>query len=431
METPAPRPQPSPKPALIISGANNAMPMWPALAEMYSLHFLIPQAAQLAADMGIPDTAIIANLMDPEMRERVETKATIMAARVVNAMAEIGSRLTTAYDGIPAADAFSAGGVGPEQLNGHLADWFPGYCRSHFVGQMLTTDALERLIDSRPVAGCIVHEDVTPAFRGVVLYCKSRGIPTIHMPHAACHMRPEAGPDIHRETRTDWILASGAYMRDWYTEQGFDPAKIIMVGLPALDRLYDGPRYSKDEARKILRIENAKVIMYGTTWGQTTSMRSKFEVEFEETLTAVIELARRQEAVLVINLHPNENQQNIEHYANRLKTAGLAGLVAPANYGDLCLAASDLVVKHGPSNYCIESAIQGVPACYVQTEGFDFDTPLPPRGPASELPKLAQQAMDTPSEDWDAFARVYNDADGTADATDRAVAAVVQICQAA
>jgi len=285
---------------------------------------------------------------------------------------------------------------------------------------VMALSALENLASQKKVVGCVVHEDVTLDTRVTVNFCKSKGIPSVHIPHAACHL--QAGvQDIHRETRTDFIAASGQYMAGFYRESGFTGG-MEETGLVQLDWMYERGYPKRDEARRILVLDDKQlVLVYASTWSQTTSLRSRFGAELQETLNAVIALSKELGAFLAVKVHPHEGEGAEKQYVEALKQSGVKGLVT-RHHNSYITPAADVVIMHGPSNYALEAAMLGVPSCYVQTEGFDFRHVLPFRGPVSSLRDMVQQARDSRGNDnWQDFLRYYNSAHPGGGAVDKTV----------
>ncbi len=403
------------KRTLLLSGAGNAMPLWAGLAEKYDLTFFAPNAARQAVDMGLSASSM-AEYADGDLQEEAANEAARLSANVVNALPRLQKQFTAAYgmDGAP-------------ELTADLGTWLPGFAHHYLRETVAMLKALERLYAAKDVAACIVHEDVTFSTRGLVGFAKTRDVPTIHLPHAACHLLPGV-QDIHREARADVVLASGDYMADFYSEAGVPRENIKTIGVPAWDRCYDETQPTRKEARGVLHIaEEQVVICYASTWPQTTSLRSGFEHEMDEGLSAVLKLAREWQAVVIVKGHPNEDPRTVDFYSKALETANLPGLVM-REHTPYALAASDVLIAQAPSNLCIEAAIVGLPSCYIQTADFDYATALPYRSAADGLPDVAAQARASAGDPaWGEFVAMYNAAHPHGGATERAVSEIVGI----
>jgi len=412
METPAP----TPKPALLVSGAPVTQPLWAGLSETYHLVFAHPQAAQVAREVGIASASALADYLTGDAKESADNDAALLTARVVNALPDISRRVGA-----------TVAPTGPVELNGRFGAWFAGYVQFQMAQFAQMFACLDLMAARERLAGCLVHEDVTPMARALVGWFRARELPSVHLPHAACHLLPGVA-DIHRETRADYVLASGGYMAQFYAAVGVPEDRIRIVGVPAWDGLYTGLPPGKAEARRVLKIDNARVILYGASWPQTTSLRGGGEAEAEAAWRAVLALAHAWEAVVMCSVHPNDGRPVEQYYAETMKAAGVPGLVTRFHTNYLVRAA-DVLIAQGPSNFCVSTAIQGLPSCYIQTEGFDFAHPLPPRADADGLKDAAEAAL-AEGLPWDEFATLYNAAHETrGGATEKAVVAVKEICR--
>ena len=238
--------------------------------------------------------------------------------------------------------------------------------------------------------------------------------------------------DIHGQTRAQWIAASGQAVAEFYAARGHDQARIVITGGPQYDVMY-GPRPDKAEARRVLGIANddpastAPVMLYFTTWGQTTSLRGGFEHEFTAGWQAVLAEAKRRGAYLCVKIHWHDNRAGVEErYEKDLAAAGVPGLVTRSHLLYV-LAAADVLVAQGPSNICLEAAMAGVPSCYLVTDGFDFATPLPYRGCPETIGDAIGQALGEPA-DWDGFVAAYNAVHPHGGAAENVVEMVRRVC---
>ena len=403
------------RPLFLVSGGPATAPLWPLLAEKYDLVFLYPQAAQQAQALGLRAGAL-AGVVDGDLQEHVATESVKLTARVVGGMDTVGARIATAYSSLP-----------PDALNGHLGEWFPGFAHHLISAGVSILAQLERLrATGTPIAGCITHEDVSLDTRALVNWCNARGIPTIHVPHAPCHLLPGV-QDIHRQTRARWIAASGPAVAEFYAESGHDKSYIVITGGPQYDQMYiDRP--GRAEARRVLGIDHAgPVLAYQTTWGQTTSLRSDFDTEFERGFQAVLAAARDLGAYVMVKVHWHDQRlDTLDRYEASLRAANVPGLVTRDHFLYV-LAAADVLVAQGPSNVCLEAAMYGVPSAYIQTEGFDFATALPYRGTVDTIGAAIGQAL-RGGGDWDGFVSAYNAAHPDGDAAARVMALVESVC---
>ena len=408
----------APRPLLLISGGPSTRPLWPLLAEHYDLAFLYAPAGQEAISQGLPAVALAA-LMDVDLTEMVENQAALLTGRIVAAMPQVAERFASAY-GLSA----------PPALNGHMGDWFAGYAHHFLLGEIAILAQLEKLKSSdRRIVGCLTHEDVAPDTRAMVAWCNAHDIPTIHVPHSPCHLLPGV-VDIHRETRTRWIAASGPQVERFYVESGFDSEHVRLTGAPQWDDLYHGAIPNKREARAVLKVpDGLKVLTYQTTWGQTTSLRSEFEAEFDTGFAATLAAAKALGTYLMVKIHWNDQRPEREdYYAKQMDAAAVAGLVTRQHYSYV-LAATDCLVAQGPSNMCIDAAIMGAPSVYLQTDGFDFATSYPRRCAPDGLLAEVQATLETPG-DLSSFIRQYNSAHPDGNASENVVSMVTELCGA-
>ncbi len=412
-------PPTSPRPVLLISGGPVTQPLWPGLAEKYDLAFLQPQPAQIAMELSLPCFAI-AQIIDDNVREKSNNDMAHMTARIVAGMPKIHARVNELLPTLH-----------PAALNSKLPDWFAGYIAQHITWQTQYLAALDVLAANRKVIGCLTHEDVAPDTRLMVAWSRTHNVPTVHLPHANCHLLPGVR-DIHRETRTDWILAHGEYMRQFYIESGFPEDRIRITGNPVSDALYGDFLPSRGEARRVMGLpewEDTDLrlwLCYVSTWGQTTSLRSEFDAEFDAGLKAVLEFVKARNIILEILVH-RSSAPNVEQVMTKALTdSGITGLVTRQHF-NYVIRAADVVIAQGPSNVCLEAVTMGTSACYIQTEGFDYAHDVIPRGGAGDVQTLVEQVLS--GRNWNEFIAYYNAAHPDGHATDRALEAVLEICR--
>jgi len=396
---------------LILPGHPVSSCAWRALAEHYALLFLYPQAKQHADSLALA-TAHLGQFYSPDAQEWAANETARMLGELHSAQWDF-QRFSERL---------------PHDLNSRLPQWWPGYILTHAQGLAQRIASLEVVSQKYEVSGLVLHEDVAPDTRSMALWARARGIPTIHVPHANCHLRDDAGPDIHRETRTDWLAASGAYAADWYARQGFPREQITVVGAPQWDALYEDVT-DRDSARRIFGFEAGDtVLVYATTWAQTTGLRGGWQDEHEAGLAAVLSLAKEMSAALVIKIHPNDQQGSEDIFAERMKAAEIHGRVT-RQHNAFALRAADVFVAQGPSNMCVEAAIMGTPACYIQTEGFDYSHALPFRCAPDGLSQAARLALESRGDPlWQDFIRFYNDVHPGGGAVARLVEFVREKC---
>lgn len=400
-----------PKRVLLLPGHPVSAAYWRALSEHYALCFLYPQAQEHASSLGI-GAGHLGQFFDPDAQEFAANETARM----------IGELHDCAWDfKVLCGDL-------PHDLDGRLNEWWPGYVLTHAQALAQRVAAMDTLARKVPIAGVVLHEDVAPDTRSMALWARAHGIPSVHVPHANCHLLDDAGPDIHRETRTDWIAASGLYMAGWYARHGFPQERIRITGAPQMDALYE-QRVERDVAQRIWSFDkDDRVIVYATTWTQTTGLRGEWHGEHMAGLNAVLALAKAMDMRLIVKIHPNDAGNVEKRFEDKMREVGIKGRVA-RQHNHLALSVADLFIAQGPSNMCVEAAIFGVPSVYIRTEGFEYASPLPCRCLPDGLPGAARAALESRDDPaWQDFIRVYNDAHPDANAVGRLVEFVREVC---
>lgn len=401
------------KPLLLMTGHDVHRSLWKPIAESYDLCFVFPGAAQYAQGLGIVNCFGLNEAFTGNSQEKALAGTAALIANTVQHLPQVGQRLAERFNGqrSPALQT--------------VEQWWAGYVlqQANMFAQVITS--LDEVEQKRQPAGCVVHEDVTLMTRAVVNWCNARSIPTIHIPHAMCHLRPDGGPDIHRETRATWIGASGEMMRNFYAGSGHRVDRIELVGAPQWDYLYDTSALpTRQEARQVLDVDGL-VVMYAATWSQTTALRGGFDEELDAGVRGVIRAANALGATLIINVHRSCAQGIEEFFAKQLEEGGGRGLVT-RNHFNYVLRAADVCIAQGPSNVCLDALIAGTPACYIQSEGFDYAHPLIPRGSVDEASDLIAQALGVP--DWSDLIAAYNVVHPIGGAVERCVEFIAAKC---
>lgn len=406
------------RPVLLVTQHPNIIPLWSKLSQDFDLCIVGPNP-NFGKELGLNNSFPLAQFNSPDAQEAATNKAYELAAKM------IGSPLW-----VRKIQELAGGQDAPEQLKfENVKRWWPAMAGEHIKQETLLVEMLRQLAKQTNFVGALVHEDVTPDTRTIVQFCKSRGIPTFHLPHANCFYTGESW-DIHTESICDYILVAGKFGKDFYSHWGFDESKIAIVGSPALDSWYSTSAPTRAEARKVLGIGEGKfAIVYASTWGQLTSTRGEFDKEFQDNVTLICHVAKELGALLVVKMHPGEGQGQEEMYLGALKNFGVEGFVT-REYNEYVLRAGDVLVSHGPSNVCVQAAIIGLPFCYLPTEDFSFPNPGPlqaEKTPSSlsDIIKEVSDPLGSFSKDyWSDFAKLMNDPNDCFDAgsaSDRAV----------
>lgn len=408
------------KPLLLLSGHQVHQALWRPLQEHFDLMFGYPNVKQYAESIGLAETLALSEAMTVEAQERA-----------LNQTATLTHLAVLQLPIVTRAAAVHFNGQRPPALQ-QLGDWWPGYVMQQVSMIANVVAALDETIKKRPLAGCVVHEDVSLYTRVLVNWCNSRKIPTMHIPHAMCHLRADGGPDIHRETRAHYLGAAGAAMRAFYARNGHPLERIELIGAPQFEHYYQPDALpGRDEARRVLDVDGL-VITYAATWGQTTALRGGFDDEINAGFASILDAAKRRGATLIVKVHPNGGDAE-QFYAEGLQQAGVRGLVTRQHL-NYVLRASDVLVSQGPSNVCVEAALAGVPSCYIQSEGYDFAHPAIPRGTTQDLAGTAGHAMDAMIDaalawhDFDEFIEFYNGVHPAGGAIERAVDWLRELC---
>ena len=411
------------RPVLLLAGNHTTQHLWKPLSDHYDICLAHMQMSQTMMDLRIPGGFGLHTYMSAEIQETAINTAYRMTAR----LHEHKGRNALNYH---IQQAFNGQGLPTNLTSPQVNEWWPGMMGERIKNHVVVMRMIEKLAADRKVVGCIVHEDVTPDMRTIVMYCQHLGIPTIHIPHANCFYVGEKW-DIHTESISDYILASGEFAKGFYTHWGYPEERVIITGMPQWDRLYENERPSKTEARRVLGIETDDefVLVYASSWVQTTGMRSRFESELDDSLKMVIETAKELPATLLVKMHPGEPADNEKVYLSSMKEAGINGLVT-RQFAEYVLSAADAVIAHGPSNFCCQTAAWRIPCAYIPTEDYLFPFPGPIEvswDNATHAVKIATQV--DKDKTWEIFSKNCNDAHRAGNACERIVEETLKICQ--
>lgn len=402
------------RPVLLITHSPVTFPLWKSLSETYDL-CIVGGNPGLAQDMGLVGTFPLNQYANPDRNEIAVNTAYALSARLHS----------------PSVSASLSGEIGlwanvdaPQLESKSVSQWWPAMVGEHIKQEVMLIEMLKGLMSERRVVGCVVHEDVTPDMRVMVKYCQTRGVKTIHVPHANCYYVGQQW-DIHTESISDYIASSGSHMRGFYEQWGYIGV-IRDAGSPSLDSWYTEPP-SRSESRRVLGLSDTDfVLVYASTWGQLTSSRGGFEKEFETNIKMVLEYAKSEKATVVIKLHPGEAQGQEAFYMEKLKEFGVNGCVM-RGYNEYVLRAGDVLCSHSPSNICVQAAICGMPSVYLPSEDFEFD-----HGPiqvGNDIRLAVEVAKGMTKDYWDQFVERMNCIHGTGQsATDNTVEFIKEIC---
>src|SRR3990167_7667950 len=157
-------------------------------------------------------------------------------------------------------------------------------------------------------------------------------------------------------------------------------------------------------------------------------MRGRFEDELNDSLGMAIEAAKELPATLCVKMHPGEPQNNEQVYLNAMKESGVEGFVT-RQFAEYILSAGDVVLSHGPSNFCCQASAVGISCAYVGTEDFAFLFPGPIAVSWENATRAVRVALQVDKDKtWGVFSKNTNDAHGVGNACERIVGEVVKIC---
>ena len=356
------------KPALILSGGGCTPMLADALRNTFHIGFMYQQVAQQYATR---EDMVVVNphaLLTPQLQTAALNEA-IWKIRGLMSGIEDGSFLRTTER------LFQEHGVSGEDLSASFPDWLPARVLQAASRNIARLKMWEKFQHDLPVTAVVTHEDVMEETKVMCLFFRNRGVPTIHVPHAVYLDLWRAGPgeNLHDEINTDWIAAAGKFQRDWYIERGGDPRRIVITGLPQWDK-WSKKQPGKEHARRALKLPEGKpIVTYASSWSQATDALGSL-APLDESYKAFLDASKADDWTGVVKLHPHAGEQNWKMHKEIADKEG--GKVAmTAQYLDLVLAASDLVVAIGPSNILIEAAMLGIPCLSVL--GFEHDEAIP------------------------------------------------------
>jgi hypothetical protein len=338
---------------VIISGVRPTFQIYEELAKHFDVAVYDQGAAsQISAHFGTP-VICPAGGAGPPLFEKARNDTAHLVARATNRSLPL---------------SFSVNGT-----QAGIDEWFPGMAMAYSSDVLVSLRVLDAYADTADIVGVVVHEDVTPRFRALALWAKARDVPLIHLPHGNCFA--QSRPDIHDETVADWILAASPYMRNWYSQRGFDDKRIKLVGYPAWDGWIES-RPSKDWARRVLHLEqHTPTVALCTGWPQRTNLVDDHEM-IEVAVNVALEAARASGWQVIWKLHPGDGQGQEERSARLMSSYRLAGIVT-RDHLTLTFVASDVVLSVGPSNVLVEAGLADRPPALFNLRGYGFDREPP------------------------------------------------------
>ena len=400
------------RPTILTIGNHTQRSLWLPLSEHYRLAFLDNAFHAEAAGANVPDIIPLRDYATDDVVQDARARAMLAVTDLVNSIA----------DGLAVDREVS-------DLHGvALAGWLAPALYEAWASSMGRISACAALHEKEGVAGVLVHEDVTPIGRVVSQWGNAVGIPTLHAPHANHFMRPGT-KDIHCSATAKHLGVAGTYMRDWYSACGVSDDRMTVVGAPRWDHLVDEEKLpSRWLARNGLGVKDDTkfVLGFATTWYQLTTVWGvEPEAYLESCTDRVVAAAKELDAFLVVAMHPGESPDQENHYADKIKKAGLRGAVT-RHHNEHTLRASDCLVVVGPSNVGVRASILGTPVVELYTPGARYPDYGPPGTWGDDLIPLIRQAVaDGPKKDFSEAMCCGLDGKGT----ERTVDWVRSLCQ--
>jgi len=355
------------KATLIISGIGPTFPLYEPLSEafdvaVYDLNAAKHLSSQLDSEVMCPQLGAGQSLV-----AKARNDAALLIGDVVSGL-----------------EWLKMSGIESDTLQ-HPERWLPGLVAGQWSEVLFHLSVLDAFAQEREIAGVVVHEDVTPKFRALVLWAKARGIPTVHIPHGNCFLQVE--PDIHAVSISDHILAAGTYMRDWYKARGYT-GKIRITGFPLWDKWADiGATLDKEHARMVLHLEDRPTVMLGTGWVQRTNFIDDHELP-EVCVHLALQAVRDAGWQLIWKMHPGD-APNREHEYAKLAAAYRVPALVTRDHLPYAIRAADVVLSVGPSNVLVEAGMCDRPPALFNFAGYGFDGE-PPWSVATERAQIIE-----------------------------------------
>ncbi len=368
---------------------------------MFSSHdLLIPVIKNLKDDFAIGTldgrmTEVLKNLdiaseplnkvMTPELRD----KAFAASASVIHDLYE--------FDGYEQK-------VGPAAAK-FLSEKFVAFSYARMADLALFVLAL----DAAKPKMLVLHNDVEPLMRVAALWARTRGVKCLHVPHAVYQegTRSSVGTDIHDVVTASNLAAAGPYQRAWYEKRGMDSFNVKEIGLPQWDKWAE----QKNDRARAFRLLKLKpfipTVTYIGTWRQNTNMfgcNDGWAQVYVEFLNAIKKIETPLQ--VIVKTHPNAGQDSLNWHASAAKENGVKCLVT-AQYLDLALLASDLVVAPYASNVLIEAAtMPHLRLMTMEGDGFNDDDVII-KAPHGKLVESIIEALQGDPKDTKEFVAKY------------------------
>jgi len=253
-----------------------------------------------------------------------------------------------------------------------IAQWFPNATYESLIYAIGRIIALQRIVGEHGIDGVLTHEDVSMDGRILAQLGVQNDVPIVHIPHANYFISPTEG-DIHASTDATALGVYGEYMKDWFIRAGVDPAIITVIGAAHWDKMYvESRRITKEHARNCLGVASGKpVYTYASSWAQDTNAWGRGEEDLLDSMRWVLDVAKTDDAELIVKLHPHQPKQSAERYAKVIQEAGINAKIT-SHYNSHTLKAADVVITQGSSNLAVEAGIMGVPVVEMFQPGTRY-----------------------------------------------------------
>ncbi len=364
---------------VLLSGGITTKGLTPFLLKRkLDIAVLDPQAAESQAQIYGERVIPVLRNVPQQAQQMAYGEATLYTDKIFAASANY---VAEKIEELPEWYSFSHNGLG-ENLN----QWLPAFAHQSFANQIVRYAALDALNKARKIKLVVTHEDVTEVFGGLARWAKTRGIPTMHVPHANPYSLPDISPDIHETSICDY-LATTPHMEQFYRKNGYK-GQVRLTGSPLFDRWTD---YHKDRdwSLRILHLDDNKpVVIYMSSWGQITNAHddpTRFETVLRHVMTSGFEQ-------LVIKLHPGEAQGIEQNYMKMAEEYGCRCLVTRL-YLEPLLSCADCVIALGPSNVVVDAAAMNVPSIVVEMPGYGIQHPAIPEVESEEIETAVNETL--------------------------------------
>ena len=177
---------------LLISGGMDTMDVIKLLRDKYEFVGLYPQVAKHLQNLDIPCQSL------GEKTDEVKAVATNHAAYAMTNLL------------IKAQEA-------SRQLGGKRTVIFLNNLSMLMYDNLLNIAMLINILDKLGIDGALLHNDVEVVTRAVALWCRERGKPCLHIPHAIYldMDRGAPGTDVHDLVTASHMVVGGTYQREW------------------------------------------------------------------------------------------------------------------------------------------------------------------------------------------------------------------------